>query len=329
MNSLTKKIIVFVLFAILLIGGCAGSTASQKDQASSAEEVSESQTIEASDEIAEESVSSETASSEALETLTYEAFKALSNEEQIAVFEKLSSKEIYDLVKSSDSENWPVTAYDLVTEENAKDFIILNEYNGSLSFNLDWPIYGGYLAETIASVGDLSGTVEVSRDGGDGGYTMCFGRNEDGTLANNSQRSIPKTTATVRTGLLDIDRYKEAVDIITGEEYEKETEEETDSARIAALQEMGFDEENAINLLSDYNAWLTRSEIVGENNIAEGAKSVGHQVEARYGYYGKTAPWKAGDLELSGGSDQMNTVFSWGTLNSSGLITEAGTETIY
>lgn len=329
MNSLTKNILVFVLFAILLIGGCAGSTASQKDQASSAEEVSESQTIEASDEMAEESVSSETASSEALETLAYEAFKALSNEEQIAVFEKLSSKEIYDLVKSSDSENWPVTAYDLVTEENAKDFIILNEYNGSLSFNLDWPVYGGYLAETIASVGDLSGTVEVSRDGGDGGYTMCFGRNEDGTLANNSQRSIPKTTATVRTGLLDIDRYKEAVDIITGEAYEKETEEETDSARIAALQEMGFDEENAINLLSDYNAWLTRSEIVGENNIADGAKSVGHQVEARYGYYGKTAPWKAGDLELSGGSDQMNTVFSWGTLNSSGLITEAGTETIY
>ena len=34
------------------------------------------------------------------------------------------------------------------------------------------------------------------------------------------------------------------------------------------------------------------------------------------------------DLELIGGSNQMNTVFSWGTLNSSGLITEAGTETI-
>jgi hypothetical protein len=34
-------------------------------------------------------------------------------------------------------------------------------------------------------------------------------------------------------------------------------------------------------------------------------------------------------MELVGGSDQMNTVFSWGTLNSSGLITEAGTETIH
>ena len=67
--------------------------------------------------------------------------------------------------------------------------------------------------DTIASIKDLCGTVDVSRDGGDGGYTMCFGRNEDGTLANNSQRSIPKSTATVRTGLLDIDRYKQAVEL--------------------------------------------------------------------------------------------------------------------
>ena len=153
----------------------------------------------------------------------YEEFKALSNEEQLSTFEGLSSPEIYHLVESSDSENWPVTAYDLVTEENAKELIILNEYDGSLSFNLDWPIYGGYDPDTIASIGDLSGKVEVSRDGGDGGYTMCFGRNEDGTLANNSQRSIPKTTATVRTGTLDLDRYKQAVDVITAEEYERES----------------------------------------------------------------------------------------------------------
>jgi hypothetical protein len=158
---------------------------------------------------------------------------------------------------------------------------------------------------------------------------MCYGRNADGTLANNSQRSIPKTTATVRTGLLDIDRYKQAVDVITGEEFEGETTEETDSMRIAALQELGFAEEDAISLMSDYNAWLIRPEIMGENSIAEGAESVGHQIEKRYGYYGKTAPWKVSDLELVGGSDQMNTVFSWGTLNSSGLITEAGTETIH
>ena len=258
----------------------------------------------------------------------YEEFKSLPNEEQLALFADYDSEQIYNLVLSSETENWPVTAYDLVTEKNAKDIIILVEYNGSLSFNLDWPPYGGYNVETIATIGDLSGTVEVSRDGGDGGYAMCFGRNEDGTLANNSQRAIPKTTATVRTGHLDIDRYKLAVEVITGEEYERNSTAETDNARIAGLQELGFTEEDAINLMSDYNAWLTRAEIVGENNIAEGAVKAGHEVDARYGYYGKAASWKAGDLELVGGCDQMNTVFSWGTLNSSGLITDAGTETI-
>jgi hypothetical protein len=260
--------------------------------------------------------------------LRYEDFKALSNEEQISVFAKLSSPEIYALVKDSDSENWPVTAYDLVTENNAKDFIVLNEYNGSLSFNLNWPIYGGYDPDTIASIGDLSGTVTVSRDGGDGGYSMCYGRNEDGTLANNSQRAIPKTSATVRTGLLNIDRYKQAVEVITSEEFERTSTEETDQARITALQELGFTEEAALNLMSDYSAWLTRPEIIGENNIAEGAIHAGRQIEPRYGYYGKAAAWEVSDLKLVGGCDQMTTVFSWGTLNSSGLITEAGTETI-
>ena len=261
--------------------------------------------------------------------LRYEDFKKLSNEEQIAVFASLTGPEIYDLVKGSETENWPVTAYDLVTEENAKDFIILNESYGSLHFNLNWPIYGGYDAETIASIGDLSGTVEVSRNGGDGGYAMCFGRNEDGTLPNNSQRSVPISSATVRTGLLDIDRYKQAVDVITGEEFRRDTVEKTDSARIAALRELGFTEEDAVSLMSDYAAWLTRDEIVGENNIAEGVRSVGHRVESRYGYYGKTASWTVTGLDLVGGSNQMNTVFSWGTLNSSGLISQAGVEEVH
>ena len=299
-----RKNVMIVLLFIFLISGCLAHASTQDDQTVSVENSSACQ-------------------------LCYEDFKALSNEEQLAVFAGLSSPEIYYLVESSDTENWPVTAYDLVTEKNAKDFIVLNEYNGSLSFNLNWPPYGGYVVDTIASIGDLSGTVPVNRDGGDGGYTMCYGRNADGTLANNSQRSIPKTTATVRTGLLDIDRYKQAVDVITGEEFERETTEETDSMRIAALQELGFAGEDAISLMSDYNAWLIRPEIMGENSIAEGAESVGHQIEKRYGYYGKTASWKVSDLELVGGSDQMNTVFSWGTLNSSGLITEAGTETIH
>ena len=238
---------MFVVLFIFLISGCLVHASTQDDQTVSVENSSACQ-------------------------LCYEDFKALSNEEQLAVFAGLRSPEIYYLVESSDTENWPITAYDLVTEKNAKDFIVLNEYNGSLSFNLNWPPYGGYVVDTIASIGDLSGTVPVNRDGGDGGYTMCYGRNADGTLANNSQRAIPKTTATVRTGLLDIDRYKQAVDVITGEEFERETTEETDSIRIAALQELGFAEEDAISLMSDYNAWLIRPEIMGENSIAEGAE---------------------------------------------------------
>lgn len=300
--SYKKAVILFLVFFFLIVG-CGMAAAPQNTQTSAAED----------DEAA---------------GLRYEDFKALSNEEQISTFAGLSSPEIYHLVKSSDSENWPVTSYDLVTEKNAKDFIILREYKGSLSFNLDWPIYGGYDPDTIASIGDLSGTVTVSRDGGDGGYTMCYGRNADGTLANNSQRAMPKTSASVRTGLLDIDRYKQAVDVITSEEFNRASVEETDQARLTALQELGFTEEASINLMSDYNAWLTRSEIVGENSIADGAIHAGRVVEPRYGYYGKTAAWKVSDLEMVGGGDQMNTVFSWGTLTSSGLITEAGTETI-
>ena len=128
--------------------------------------------------------------------------------------------------------------------------------------------------------------------------------------------------------MLDIDKYKQAVDVITSDEYEKDSVEESDNARIAALQELGFAEEDAINLMSDYAAWLTRPEIAGENSIADGAADAGNQIESRYGYYGKTAAWEVSDLEMVGGSGQMNTVFSWGTLNSSGLITEADTETI-
>ena len=42
----------------------------------------------------------------------------------------------------------------------------------------------------------------------------------------------------------------------------------------------------------------------------------------------ETENWPVSGLELVGGCNQMNTVFSWGTLNSSGLISQAGTEEI-
>ncbi len=256
----------------------------------------------------------------AAEPLTYEEFKALDPERQKQVFAAMTGPEIYELVKNSD-ENWPVTSYDLISPQNAKETIVLYDNNGDLHFNLAWPCYGGFLPESIASLGDLSGTLDVSRDGGDGGYSMSYGRNEDGSYPDDSRRSVPKTSATVRTGTLDVDRYKKVVEIVTSGE--------SDDSRTAALTALGYTEEIAARFLSDQSAWLTRDEVSGPDNIADGAKLAGHDVEARYGYYGVTAPWKAGDLDLEGGGGQLEPVFSWGTLCDSGLISDLGTAEIH
>ena len=136
--------------------------------------------------------------------ITNSSFNELTSDQKKEEFSNLTGQEIYDLVKNSD-ENWPVTAYDLITPRNAKWTIVLFDNNGDLHFNLAWPHYGGFLPESIASIKELSGTVDVSRDGGDGGYSMSYGRNNDGSYPDDSQRSVPKSSATVRTGTLDID----------------------------------------------------------------------------------------------------------------------------
>ncbi|MCR4924980.1 MAG: hypothetical protein K5917_01685 [Clostridiales bacterium] len=254
------------------------------------------------------------------EPITYESFKLLSNEEKKTTFANMTGKEIYDLVNNSD-ENWPVTSYDLITPDNAKEMIILVDNNGDLHFNLDWPHYGGYIPSTIASVADLAGCIDISRDGGDGGYCMSIGKNDDGSYPNNDKRSVPKTSATVKTGILDIDNYKAVVDVVVSGES-KET-------RITKLCTMGYTQEIAEKFIKDQEAWLTRDEVSGPDNIADGVKLAGNTIDGRYGYYGKTAPWNAGNLNLSGGSRQINTVFSWGTLRDSGLMTNVGTAEIH
>ncbi|WP_029201141.1 hypothetical protein [Oribacterium sp. NK2B42] len=247
--------------------------------------------------------------------VTYSEFKELASDQKEEEFSNLTGQEIYDLVKNSD-ENWPVTAYDLIPPRNAKWTIVLFDNNGDLHFSLAWPHYGGFLPESIASIKELSGTVDVSRDGGDGGYSMSYGRNKDGSYPDDSQRSVPKSSATVRTGTLDIDKYKEVVEIVVSENSEEE--------RLAALTDMDYKEDIAARFIADQTAWLTRDEVAGPDNISDGAASVGHEVESSYGYYGVTAPWKAGDLDLCGGAGQINTVFSWGTLCDSGLIYDIG-----
>ena len=252
--------------------------------------------------------------------MSYAEFKSLSAERQIQTFAELSGQEIYALVADSD-ESWPVDSYDLISPDNAKETIVLFDNNGELHFNLAWPCYGGFLPESIASMSELSGTLEVSRDGGDGGHSLSCGRNADGSYPNDSQRSVPKSSASVRTGVLDVDRYLQVLDIVTDGESE--------DSRLSELREMGYDPEISARFLADAAEFPSRDEISGPDNINDGAMSVGHTVESKYGYYGITAPWTAGGLKLEGGAGQLCTVFSWGTLCASGLIYDTGTAEIH
>ena len=248
----------------------------------------------------------------------YEDFKSIPTEEQIKKFDDMSSGEIYDMVKNS-SESWPVDGYDKITPENAKDFIVLNVNDkGETSFNLDWPKYGGYDPESISSISNMNGNVEVSRDGGDKGYTMGIGRNDDGSYDNNSMRSIPKSSAEVNTGTFDVDKYKAAVDIVSSDAVDDDKTEQ--------LMNMGFDEDSADNMIRDYEDWKSRPEIIGDGNIEQGAKMANPdgQIDMKYGVHGKAAEWDVGGIHMEGGAGQMNTVFSWGTCRESGIITNCG-----
>lgn len=254
------------------------------------------------------------------EVLTYERFKQMAQEEQKKTFAELSGPQIYELVKNSD-ESWPVKDYDLITPENAKETIVLVENQGNLHFNLAWPPYGGFLPESIASIGDLSGTLDVSRDGGDGGHSMAYGKNADGSYPNDSQRSVPKSSASVRTGTLNVDQYKKVLDIVASGK--------DDDSRIKALAGLGYSAEIAKRFIEDQAAFPSRDEVSGPKNINDGALSAGHKVDGKYGYYGTTAPWNAADLHLEGGGGQLCTVLSWGALCDSGLISNTGTAEIH
>ena len=251
--------------------------------------------------------------------LSYEEFKSLTPEKQVEVFNKMSGPQIYKLVESSD-ENWPVTAYDLISPENAKETIVLFNNNGDIHFNLAWPSYGGFLPESIASISELTGQLDVSRDGGDGGHSMSFGRNANGDYPNDSERSVPKTSANIRTGTLDVDKYNLVAEIVTNGNSQEDS--------LSTLKDMGYTDEIANRFISDYTSWLTRDEVSGPNNIDDGAKLAGNIIESRYGYYGTTAPWIVSDLNLVGGCGQLETIFSWGTLCDSGLIYNLGTAEI-
>ena len=250
----------------------------------------------------------------------YNEYKKLSDDSKVLTFNSLNSEEIYNIVKNS-PESWAVEGYDLITSHNAKYFIKLTTNSiGEKTFNLDWPYYGGYEPDTIASIGELSCKIPVSRDGGDGGFTMGYGKNADGTYANNSERSIPKSSAKVNTGTFDVDVYKDTVDIVISGK--------SDFCKLQKLVKMGFSNKNAAKMISDYESWRTRIEIIGENNISDGVEIAGNNVTSKYGYYGKAVAWDVGDVHMKGGAGQMNTIYSWGTLKDTGIISDLGTAVI-
>ena len=63
--------------------------------------------------------------------------------------------------------------------------------------------------------------------------------------------------------------------------------------------------------------WKERPEIIGENNISDGVEIAG-----------KAAAWDVGDVHMKGGAGQMNTIYSWGTLKDTGIISDLGTAVI-
>lgn len=232
----------------------------------------------------------------------------------VAQFYELDGKQAYHLVKNS-SDSWVVESYDLITPDNIKETAVVSVGdNGLLKFNLAWPPYGGYEVYTINSIGDTSGITNISRIGGNGGHSICFGNNPDGSEFTASQRSIPSSSITYRSGIMNIDLYKSAVNAITSAK--------TDADAIIALEKLGFSSENAEKLISDYAGFFKRSEMAGDKNILDGIKLTGRTVDSKYGFYGLAAPWKTSNLDLEGGSTQMTTVFSFGTMISSGIIAD-------
>ena len=123
------------------------------------------------------------------------------------------------------------------------------------------------------------------------------------------------------TGILDVDKYIEVAKIVTNGESEDD--------RLSALEDMGYDSDTAESFISDQSAWMERDDVCGPNNIDDGAKEAGHDVENRYGYHGITAPWFVDDLHLVGGSGQVYPIFRWKTLCDSGLISDTGTADIH
>lgn len=242
-------------------------------------------------------------------------YNNLTYEEKKQLLSEITSKEMYEMIQENSNCNWIIREYDLITKDNIKDIVILRS-DGSL--NLNWPKYAGLQLESIESIGSMSGKVYVSRSGSPSGNTIGYGNTVEAWYASNSQRAIPSSTSEIQVGIMDVDKYKKVIEIISSNVKNSIIKE--------ALLKEGFSAEQSLNLINEYKSWnKNRFEVFGKDGIVDGLNSINKSIEPTYGYSGKIASWSIANLKMEGGAGQLNTVFSWKTLINTQIITGEST----
>ena len=248
-----------------------------------------------------------------------ERFHLLTNENKESLFESMTNKELYEMVQKNPRYDWITKNYNLITKENIKDIVILRK-DGSL--NLDWPKYAGLQLESVKSIGSMKGKVYVSRSGSEGGNTLGYGDTIESWYASNSQRSIPSSNSKIRTGVMDVDKYKKVIEIINSNI-------DDDVKGLLLQKKLKISEDISDLLIRSYYEWNgKRFEVFGTDGIVDGLQSVNISIDSSYGFSGNISPWQIGGLNMEGGSGQLNTSFSWELLVNSGIIDNVGEVTI-
>lgn len=227
-------------------------------------------------------------------------------------FNNMSNRQVYETVKASNN-SWPIEYYDLITNKNAGEFIVFNGYNSKYNnadWNLDWPEHAGYDVDSIKPLENLitsspDGKIKVSRVGKDGGHAI--GTDWD---SSSSQRAIPSSSSSATAGVFDGNKYLSAVDIVSSSD--------DNLTKVKKLQNLlGIDKKGALGMIEEYNSFESLPEIGGKGGINE---VLSNTSKSKYGYAGKAASWTTKSTTLEGGAGQMNSIFSWGSLKKSGIV---------
>ena len=232
----------------------------------------------------------------------------------------LSNEQVWGVVQSSGNSYFKdvdLKVYNLITPKNAGEFIKYSGYNdrfNTFGFALDWNDHGGYIPSTITSFKDViesspEGRIYASRVGNDGGH--AWSSDWDSTCA---ERAIPIKSGEASAGIIDGRRYVEAIDICASSS--------DDLVVHQKLIDAGYDSAIAEQMIDDYRSWNSLPEVSGLGGlnevVPEGKQSI-------YGYAGKAAPWNTKSVKMQGGGSQVISVFSWGTMRNSGIMTDSGT----